>query len=155
RPDVVPADFRAEGLLERMAAEELRGARVLLPRAAGARAVLPDELRARGALVDEVVTYRAVVPQASVARLQAALDGARLDCVTFTSSSTVTSFLQLLDAADPRRGRARLRDVAVACIGPVTADTARQAGLAVAITPREYTIAALADAIVAHFAADD
>src|SRR5690606_7451693 len=62
RPDRVPPEFRAESLVDALAAEPLHGKRVLLPRAAGARQILPDELRARGAEVDEVETYRSVKP---------------------------------------------------------------------------------------------
>jgi uroporphyrinogen III methyltransferase / synthase len=152
RPDLVPAEYRAEDLLAALAGEPLDGRRVLLPRAAGARAILPDELRARGALVDEVVSYRSVKPASSREVLRAALgDGRSVDCVTFTSSSTVTHFLELVDEVDAAGGRARLRGAAVACIGPVTAATAREAGLRVDVVPSEYTIPALARAVVEHF----
>src|SRR5262249_57611221 len=62
RPAVVPREYRAEGLLEALAGEDLRGRRILLPRAAGARPVLPETLTARGATVDEGIAYRAVAP---------------------------------------------------------------------------------------------
>src|SRR3989442_5472682 len=72
---VTAADYRAEGLVAALAGEDLRGRRVLLPRAAGARPVLPDALRACGARVDEAVAYRAVPPaEADVAGLTAALE---------------------------------------------------------------------------------
>jgi uroporphyrinogen III methyltransferase/synthase len=148
RPALVPREFRAEGLLDAFAAEDLRGRRVLLPRAAGARAVLPETLAARGAVVDEVIAYRAVRPaDADVPGLRAALEASAIDALTFTSSSTVRHFVELLgpDVAG-RIGRA-----AVACIGPVTADTARAAGLPVHVCPADYTAAALAAALVDHF----
>jgi uroporphyrinogen-III synthase len=63
----------------------------------------------------------------------------------------VTHFLELVDEVDAAKGRARLRDAAVACIGPVTAATAREAGLRVDVVPAEYTIPALARAVVDHF----
>ena len=150
--DLVPANYRAEDLLDAFAAESLDGCRVLLPRAAGARSILPEQLRARGAIVDEVVSYRSIKPGSSRDALRAALDDARaLDCLTFTSSSTVTHFLDLVDEVDGAQGRARLSDAAVACIGPVTAATAREAGLRVDVVPAEYTIPALARAVVDHF----
>jgi uroporphyrinogen III methyltransferase / synthase len=148
RPAVVPSEYRAEGLLEALAGEDVRGRRVLLPRAAGARAVLPDALAARGATVDEVIAYRAVPPpDADVAGLRAALAAGSLDALTFTSSSTVRHFVELVgrDAA-----RALGRTV-VACIGPVTAETAREEGLPVHVCPADYTAAALAAALVEHF----
>jgi len=151
RPAVQPAEYRAEGLLAAFAAEELRGARILLPRAAGARAILPETLRARGAQVDEVIAYRAVPPlDADVDGLRAALEAGRLDALTFTSSSTVRNFGALLGEAELKRLVRDGRPV-VACIGPVTAATARECGLPVTVVPRTYTAAALAAALVDHF----
>jgi uroporphyrinogen III methyltransferase/synthase len=147
RPAVVPPDHRAEGLLAALTDDQVRGRRILLPRAAGARPILPEELRRRGARVDEVIAYRAVPPRdADVAGLRAALAAGAIDAVAFTSSSTVTNFVDLLGAATLR---ALVRDgrPAIACIGPVTADTARALGLPVEIVPERYTAAALADAI--------
>ena len=152
RADVVPEDHRAEGLLSTLPADALRGARVLLPRAAGARAILPEGLERAGAQVDEVITYRSIRPPESVGRLRAALDEGPLDCLTFTSSSTVHGFLSLLDEVDPARGRARVASACVACIGPITAATARDAGLRVDVVADPYTVPALAEAVVRHFA---
>jgi uroporphyrinogen III methyltransferase/synthase len=152
RPDLVAREFRAEGILAELATQSLAGERVLLPRAAGARSVLPDELRKLGAEVEEVETYRSVRPAASVALLRSALDAGPFDYLTFTSSSTVTNFLVLCEAAEPGRARARLASARVACIGPVTAATALDAGLPVHVVPGEYTIPALAAAIVADLA---
>jgi len=148
RPAVVPREYRAEGLLDALAAEDVRGRRILLPRAAGARPILPDTLAARGATVDEVIAYRAVTPaDADVSGMCAALTAGRVDAVTFTSSSTVRHFVELVGAEGVRAlGRA-----VVACIGPVTADTARDAGMSVAVCPDDYTAPALATALVEHF----
>jgi len=148
RPAVVPREYRAEGLLEALAGEDLRGRRVLLPRAAGARSVLPETLAARGATVDEVIAYRAIPPpDADVPGLRAALAAGSIDALTFTSSSTVRHFVALL-------GRDALRALGrtvVACIGPVTAETAREEGLPAHVCPADYTVAALAAALVDHF----
>jgi uroporphyrinogen III methyltransferase/synthase len=148
RPAVVPREYRAEGLLAALAGQDLRGRRVLLPRAAGARAVLPETLAARGATVDEVIAYRAVPPpDADVPGLRAALATGAIDALTFTSSSTVRHFVELL-------GRDALRTLGrtvVACIGPITAETAREEGLPVHVCPADYTAAALAASLVEHF----
>ena len=149
RADVVPAEFRAEGLLASLEGDDVRGKRFLLPRAAGARAILPDALRAAGGEVDEVITYATSVPEDSVALLRDALETGPPDVLTFTSSSTVTSFLALLDRAAPQDGRARIAEARVACIGPITAATARDHGLRVDVVPQRYTIPALAAALVA------
>src|SRR5262249_222193 len=123
--------------------------RVLLPRADGARSLLPDGLRARGAHVDEVIAYRASAPaDADVAGVRAALAAGAIDAVTFTSSSTVRNFAALLggDAWD------RAPRPVIACIGPVTAETARELGLRVDVVPGAYTTVALARALAEHFA---
>jgi uroporphyrinogen III methyltransferase/synthase len=151
RPAVVATDYRAEGLLAALEGQELGGRRVLLPRAAGARTILPDTLRARGAHVDEALAYRAVPPpDADVTGLRAALAAGQLDAVTFTSSSTVRGFVDLLGGDEVRRlvhgGRP-----AIACIGPVTAATAREVGLPVDVAPAAYTMPALVEALVDHF----
>lgn len=150
RAAVVPGEFRAEGLLAALGDEDVRGRRVLLPRAAGARAILPVELAARGAHVDEVIAYRAVPPpDADVAGLRAALAAGAIDALTFTSSSTVTNFASLV-GTDTLRALAPGRP-AVACIGPVTAATARDLGLVVDVEPAAYTVPALIEALTAHF----
>jgi uroporphyrinogen III methyltransferase/synthase len=152
RPAVVPREYRAEGLLDALAGEDLRGRRVLLPRAAGARPILPDTLAARGATVDEVVAYRAVTPaDADVAGMRAALASGSVDVVTFTSSSTVRHFVALVGP----EGMRALGRTQVACIGPVTADTARELGMSVAVCPADYTTPALAAALVEHFCKPD
>ncbi len=154
RAAVVPDEFRAEGLLAALGDEDLRGRRVLLPRAAGARPILPVELAARGAHVDEVIAYRAVPPaDADAAGLGAALAAGTIDALTFTSSSTVTNFVSLI-GADAMRVLKPGRP-AVACIGPVTAATARGLGLGVDVEPSAYTVPALIAALAAHFCNDD
>jgi uroporphyrinogen III methyltransferase/synthase len=101
--------------------------------------------------VDEVIAYRAVEPVgADVDGLAAALAAGDVDAITFTSSSTVRHFVSMLGparvAAVVRAGRP-----VVACIGPVTAETAAELGLPAALVPASYTAAALADALVGHF----
>ncbi len=151
RADVVPGEFRAEGLLEALGAEAMQGKRVLLPRALGARAILPDTLRKWGAEVDEISTYRSIVPDGSAKRLAEILEEGPLDCLTFTSSSTVSHFVELLERVRPGAREEVLAGCRVACIGPITAATARDAGLPVDIVPDEYTITMLSDAIAASF----
>ncbi len=147
--DLVPEDFKAEGLLEALDAHDLENARVLLPRARGARRVLPETLRTRGALVEEIETYVATTPADGAARLRDVVGAGSLDCLTFTSSSTVTSFLSLLEEAG--LGPDSVDRAKIACIGPITAATAREAGLRVDIVPEQYTVAALTDAIIGAF----
>jgi len=148
--DVVPEDFVAESLIESLAAEgELAGRRFLLPRARVAREVLPEALRAQGARVDVAPCYQTVTTGLDTGPLKKRLEENSIDAITFTSSSTVTNFLEL---AGPEI-RPLLERVQIACIGPVTAETARAAGLNPTILPEAYTVAGLVDALEKHFSA--
>lgn len=146
--EVVPGEYVAEGLLDRLWPLVRPGARILLPRAAETRDVLVRELTARGAHVTEVAAYRTRAAIEHAVGLRDALAEGRVDVVTFTSSSTVRSFCALFGGADLPR---LLRGVTVACIGPITRATAEGRGLATQIIPDDYTIPALARAIVTHF----
>ncbi len=154
RVDVVPEEDRAEGVIAALLATgSLDGVRMLLPRADIAREMLPDELRRAGAEVDDITAYRTVrAPwgqegQPDIYRML--LEG-EVDIVTFTSASSVRHFVTNVgedQAAD------LLRQVAVASIGPVTAEAAQQLGISTRIMPAApYTIDSLADAIVSHVA---
>jgi uroporphyrinogen III methyltransferase / synthase len=146
--EVVPGEYVAEGLLERLRPVIAKGDRVLLPRAAETRDVLVRELTAHGARVTEVAAYRTRPATEHAGGLRQALVEGRVDVVTFTSSSTVRSFCALFGGAELPR---LLRGVTVACIGPITRATAEGRGLATQIVPPDYTIPALARAIVTHF----
>jgi len=147
RADWVPEEFRAEALAEGLA-PHVRGKRVLLPRAEGARDLLPTSFARAGAEVVDVATYRANSPRALPDRVRELLERGSIDAITFTSSSTVRHFHRLLgDGATPKRIGA-----AVACIGPVTAETARALGWSVDVEAREYTTDGLVDALIDYFA---
>jgi uroporphyrinogen III methyltransferase/synthase len=148
RSDIVPASYRAESVVEAFAAEKIAGQRILLPRAAEARPILPDELRRMGATVDEIATYRTRPVTDGALDLATDLENSRVDMVTFTSSSTVKHFHQML----PADRRAQLMDkVHTASIGPITTETAEALGFDVHVTAEEYTIPGLCAAIQAFF----
>ena len=146
--DIVPEAYRAESVIEAFAAENVKGRKILLPRAAEARPILPDELSRMGAEVDEVAAYRTTISPESKEELLAHLEAGDVDMVTFTSSSTVKNFNSLLP---PDRTESLMKSVAVASIGPITTDTARELGFAVDVTADTYTIPGLCDAIVDFF----
>ena len=152
--DVVPQKFQAEGVFEAIenyigGREQFENLNFLLPRAAVARDFLPRALEDAGARVDVVAAYRTVRPETTDrARVEAMLVGGGVDCVTFTSSSTVHNFAQLFDTRDLR---ALLAGVRVACIGEITATTAAEYGLRTDIQPAEFTTVALARAIADYF----
>lgn len=153
--DLIPDQFKAEGVFAALeqymgGSERLRGQNFLIPRAAVARDYLPRALEAAGARADTVAAYRTVQPHsAERGRVEAMLKGGAVDCITFTSSSTVNNFAQMFDATDLSE---LLKGVAVACIGDITAATAALYGLRTTIQPAEYTTPALARAIADHYA---
>ena len=159
--DVVPKEYVAESVV-RSLQRKVKGKRVLLVRAKEARDVIPRELRRAGAQVGVVEAYETVVPQNSRRRLRAALRSPRLrpHVVTFTSSSTVRNFVELLGSAAKGKslptGRPRQigqrhsgpETMLMASIGPVTSATLRELGLPVDISAKEFTIPGLVQAIV-------
>jgi uroporphyrinogen III methyltransferase / synthase len=145
--ELMPEEYVAEAVVEALSARgDLRGARILLPRAAEARSVLPDSLRDRGAEVVEVAAYQSVPDAAEAGRVRTLLDRRAVDLITFTASSTVRNFV---DAVGIDIG-----DALVASIGPITSATAREAGLPVQIEATEYTIPGLLTAITGYYAGD-
>jgi uroporphyrinogen III methyltransferase/synthase len=150
--DLAPSESRAEALVEALGGD-LRGRRVLLPRADQARDVLADQLRQAGAEVVEVVAYRTVLETIEPGRepdIYRMLLEKQIDAVTFTSASSVRNFVTIVGAdAAPDL----LRTTAVACIGPVTAEAAQQLGIETTVMPSAYAIPALVGALAEHFAA--
>jgi uroporphyrinogen III methyltransferase/synthase len=149
-PRLVPRAFVAEALLKALDAEDLRGGRVLLARAAEARDVLPAGLAARGAKVDVVPVYRTVADPAGGAVARTAVRAGGADAVVFTSPSTVIFFARLFEPGEAAR---LLAGSVVACIGPITAEAVRRHGLQPAVVADEYTVPGLARALAAHFQA--
>ena len=146
RADLVPEEFTGDGLAASMVAQGVEGARVLLPRAKKAREVLPETLREHGAEVDVVTVYQNVRPK-DYEMVREELAAGDIDMVTFTSSSTVSNFLEMLGEDREKL----LSGVKCAAIGPITAKTAQKHGLVVDLQPSTYTIPSLVDAIVDYY----
>jgi len=146
--DYMPKEFIAESLLDGFQKKFIKEKRILLARAKKARDILPKGLRKMGAKVDVVEVYRTVKPKGGSKRLRQLLTDGKIDVITFTSSSTVNHFADLLKKEDLKK---RLKGIAIACIGPVTAKTAKEWGMKVQIQPKPYTIPALTRAIVEYF----
>jgi uroporphyrinogen III methyltransferase/synthase len=142
----IPANFRAEGLLE-LFEQDLTGVRILIPRAEAAREILPDELRRRGATVDVVPVYRTVKPEGALTRVRETLAGGRIDAVVFTSPSAIRTVAEAL-GEDLVPG---LGSIPIAVIGPVARDAAEAIGLRVEILPKRATIQDLIEAIRSYF----
>ena len=140
--DVVPERFVAEALVEALAAVDVADKPVLVARAAEAREVLPEALRERGAALDVVALYETVREDPTPEALEAAMAA---DYVTFTSSSTVSNLMAVLDGRFPERAR-------VVSIGPVTSETAREAGLEVHAEAERHDPDGLVEALLADAA---
>jgi len=141
-PAFVPEEYVAEAILPGLG--ELAGRWVLLPRAEIARKALPEAICQAGGIAHEIAVYQTLPAQPDPSGLAALQAG--VDVVTFTSPSTVHNFLTLAERAgfDPLDLPGRPQ---VACIGPITAEAARQAGLNVAIVADSYTTEGLVAAL--------
>src|SRR3954447_19136309 len=135
-PDVVPPRSIAESLVQ--ALEQVPVSKALVARAAEARDVLPDALRERGGDGDVLPLYETVAESLDDTARDAAL---RADYITFTSSSTVTRFL---DAAGAPPGD----QTKIVSIGPVTTQTLRERGLTPHVEAERHDIDGVVAAIV-------
>ncbi len=159
RPDFTPSRSVSSAALEELAAYDWNGVSVLLPAADIGRDELAEGLSRLGADVARVTAYRTITPPDAAQRTRDAF-AEGIDIVTFTSSSTVRNLLGLLEeggptfSSPPEGGNTRggvLSGSLIACIGPVTAATARELGLRVDIEATEHTVDGLAEALIDHF----
>jgi len=148
KPDLVPADYKAEGVVDEFSRLDMHNSRVLFPRADKARDVIPRELKRMGAHVDSPVAYRNVFPERLPPETLFALEKRSVDCITFTSSSTVQNLAAMLGE---ELMMDMLKGVTVASIGPITSKSCRELGLKVDIEPGSHTLDALTEALEAHF----
>jgi len=146
--DIVPQTYRAESVVEAFSNEDVKGQKILLPRAKEARPVLPTELTRMGANVDEVTAYRTIRDLENADTLINGLAEKTVDLITFTSSSTVKNFKELLPAENFKQ---LIEGVTVASIGPITAETAGELGFRVDIVAEEFTISGLCEAILKYY----
>ena len=146
RADLIPAEFVSEEIAPALIGAAKTGDRVLVYRAQDARDVLPQMLEDAGLLVTVVGAYKTRFTSGP----DFAQHVARADVLTFTSASTVQGFVEALGGVAAAVAAARGK--AVACIGPITADAARECGLQVDIVAGVFTTAGLLDALEAHFA---
>lgn len=146
KPDLVAKQFIGEALAEALL--PLQPKRVLIPRALVARDELPELLRKQGVSVDVVPAYQTLpVAAEQVQQMVARFEQGEIDVVLFTSSSTVNSLCDALG----ERAKAVLSHSTLACIGPITAKTVEERGLAVDVLASEYTLEGLLDAVERYF----
>jgi uroporphyrinogen III methyltransferase/synthase len=149
--DLIPEIFTGEGLAEALIDAGVEGKRILLPRAVKAREILPKMLTEAGAEVIIAPVYQNVPPQGRKEELRSELEDKEIDMVTFTSSSTVTNFLTMVDPESDEELQKLFENVDLAAIGPITAKTAEDNKLNVHVQPEQYTIPDMVNAIVDHY----
>ncbi len=146
RVDLVPDSFISEGIVGAFKNMDIRGRKILLPRAETARDVIPEGLAAMGAIVDVVIVYRTIGSGRRKEELEPLIREGKVDIVTFTSPSTVFHFIDIMgrDFRLPPR-------VKIAAIGPVTAAAVKKAGLKVDILQETFTIEGLVAGLQDYF----
>ena len=149
--DLIPDDYKAEGVIAAFRSVGAKGLRFLFPKGDRARDLLPEGLTGLGGEVMAPVAYRNVIPEYLPDPVLKSLEERKVDCATFTSSSTVENLAVMLGE---NRFLHLLEGVTVAAIGPVTAASCRVLGLDVHIEPPEHTLAAMTEAIVEYFSKD-
>ena len=145
KPDFVPTTSVSEEVVKELSAREWQGVPVLLPGSDIGRDVLAQGLSELGARVERVTAYRTVTPGDAGQRARKLLsDG--IDAITFTSSSTVRNLVDILDG-----DKSTLESSLIACIGPVTAGTAKELGIRVDLEAAEHTVEGLVETLVSHY----
>jgi uroporphyrinogen III methyltransferase/synthase len=139
--------FQGAALAEELG-ERLRGCKVLLPRSDRASAELPDALRKVGADVTEVVAYRTLPADFQGSAVVEEMCAGKVDAITFASPS---AYRALADAMGEERMRGLAKVVAIAAIGPVTAQAIREAGMPVHVEAEEFTAGGLAQGVLSYF----
>ncbi|WIY60468.1 uroporphyrinogen-III synthase [Bacillus arachidis] len=139
----VPTDFVAEAFAKEFVRELNGTERILFPKGNLARDIIPNKLRKLGVFLEEFVVYETKANHEKRQDLIANLESGKIDIVTFTSPSTVTSFVKLLEGTNWREW---IKKCTIACIGPITAQEASRYFSDV-IVPKEYTVEALIQCI--------
>jgi uroporphyrinogen III methyltransferase / synthase len=145
--DIIPHEFRAEGVIESFKEIDIKGKRILIPRAEEAREILPVELQKMGSEVNVVTAYRTKKPDPErIEEVKEMFRDREIDVLTFASSSTAKNFLSIFG-----KDKELLLKSTIACIGPITAEPLREIGIEPQIIPKKYTIEELVREIVDYF----
>jgi uroporphyrinogen III methyltransferase / synthase len=139
-PNFVPSEYTAEAVLSGIG--EVTGKRFLLPQSDIALHTLADAIRDAAGIPDEIVVYRNISTKPDPATIDDLRSG--VDVITFASPSSVKGFISVL-GEQGIDAHALPGNPLIACIGPVTASAAREAGLCVHVEAKEHTIAGLID----------
>lgn len=141
--DILPLKFQNEELLEALGPVLRPGQRILLPRADIANDDLPNKLTKLGMHVTKATVYETVLSLDHGEEVLEQLRNHAIHILTFTSSSTVTNFMEALSRLGVSEPLTLLASVKIACIGPVTAQTAIESGLHITYLAEEATVESL------------
>lgn len=141
-PDFVPEEYIAEAIMSGLG--DVKDKWILLPRAEIARRELPEAISNAGGIAHEIIVYRTLPANVDMKGLNALRSG--VDVITFTSASCVENFIAL--AKQNRLDSLNLpNNPLIVCIGPVTAQAAKEAGIQDIVTAKEYTTEGLIETI--------
>jgi uroporphyrinogen III methyltransferase/synthase len=143
-PDFIPEKYVAEHVVDGLLKKGIQGSRVLIPRARVAREILPEKLSEAGCDVQVLPVYETRMAGSDVDAVREAMKAGKVQYVTFTSSSTVQNFFELM----PPEEFKTYEGVKIASIGPITSKTVHEYGFTVAVRPEEYTIPGLVEELL-------
>jgi len=138
RADIVPDEFRAEGLVEALK-HDAAGKRFLLARASRGRELLAEQLLAQGGEVEQVVVYTSQDIAERDPHIGELLEAGHIDWITVTSSAIARSLAKMFGN--------QLASARLASISPVTSQTLRELGFEPAAEAAQATTADLVAAI--------
>ena len=145
---LIPKDFVQESLADELIKTVPRDSLLLLVNAEGSRPVLEQQLVSAGLNLDTIGLYKAVPVIENHSRIKTMFAKKEIDAVMLTSSSCVDSFVDVFG----RKGlEEKTKGVTIALIGPISAATARKAGLPVTVESREFTVEGLANALIEYY----
>jgi uroporphyrinogen-III synthase len=147
-PALVPDEYVAEALADALVKQNgsLTDARILIPSASDARDTLTTTLQHAGARPESLPVYRTVPAKTDLSALADDIKVGRIDAVTFTSSSTVRYFMDLVGRETAISGQ-----FVAATIGPITGATARELGLRDVMEADPHTVPGLVESLVRRF----
>ncbi|ERN52434.1 uroporphyrinogen-III synthase [Alkalihalophilus marmarensis] len=149
KADLLPDRYVAENLVVALTTHITAGEKILMPRGNLGRTLLPIELEKAGIEVSDLTIYETVCPPEAKDQFRAFIkSGQAIDVITFTSSSAVRHFAQVLHELKIEKP---FKDAKIACIGPIAEKTATEFHLSVDITASTYTIEGLIEAIITYY----
>lgn len=151
KADFIPHEFVAENFVEEFMPLLDEKSRVLLAKGNLARTIIAEGINRAGASCDEVIIYETILPQESVQKLVHVLKSQEVNVIMFTSSSTIHHFMQIVEQYQLHPF---LESLIIACIGPITKETALRYHLQVDICPNEYTTEAMLQELISYVQQD-